>query len=137
MRTSVMTTSGNRCSTSSSSDGAVAAVGDDLDIVLMPHNLVHGLTHQKRVIREDDADGASLGHGRVNYVSTLTARSRCLNQFPELWRTVGAPSWSSSAARPDRSMPLPPRNPRASAATWNISAGPHLVDSSRIREPSG
>ena len=136
MRTSVITTSGRVRSTSSSSDVAVRAVGDDLDVVLMLHDLVDGLAHQERVVGQGDADGAGLGRGRVN-ASTLAAGRDALNQsqIPGelLERGLGlgllAAREVDAAARRG--------TPRASTATWNISVGAHFVDSSRIREPSG
>jgi hypothetical protein len=38
---------------------------------------------------------------------------------------------------PERSTPCLARNALDSAATWKAWFGEHLVDSSRIREPSG
>ena len=37
---------------------AVGAVGDDLEVVQMHHNLVHSLAHQERVVGQGDADRA-------------------------------------------------------------------------------
>ena len=50
---------------------------------------------------------------------------------------------NSSAVRvlvccsPERSMPCSVRKTRASVATWNASSGRHLVESSKMRAPSG
>ena len=57
--------------------------------------------------------------------------------------SAGLAEKNSSAVRvlvccsPERSTPRLARNARDSTATWNISAGAHLPDSSRIRAPSG
>ena len=98
----------------------------DLSSVPRPSGLQHGVE-------------AAAEHERGVRGATSHAPARCARAgYSRSW-----PAKNSSAVRvfvccsPNRSTPRSARNARVSAATWNVSPGLHLVDSSRIREPSG
>ena len=115
---------------------AVGAVGHDLEVLLMLHNLVDGLTHQERVVGERDADRAG-PCGDAGDAATLLRPVKNPQPVPRFRENCCSAVFVFVCCWPERSMPSPARNARASTATWNISVGAHLVDSSRIREPSG
>ena len=79
----------------------------------MLHNLVHGLTHQKRVVGKGDADpgGPSADGQRCGYATTLRGRrSRCSQPVPRASENCCSAVLVFVCCWPDRSMPARARN---------------------------
>ncbi len=110
-------------------DGGVADTRQEIDLVALLHAL-----------------GSERGETAVGLTELVAERPPLPARHDRGHHAPAAPrvfAKYSSALRvfvscsPETSTPLPARNARTSAATWNASVVPQRVESSSTREPSG